>query len=668
MLTDFATDPTPSTRNDDGGLVSYVMERVDRWRKFRDGNYDKKWRQFEATYRGEWSPELQIRTAERSKVITPATTNAVDQAVAEIVEAIFGRGAWFDLDEDGKSDQEIAQAAVLQKQLLEDLHKDGIKQALIATVHNGAVFGTGIIKRVIDEETYEDLAQQPDGTTAPVEKTRPYVCWEAVKPKNFVIDSAALNIKDAHGVAHEMLRPKHEVERKQASGIYREGFIGEAAGFGSADVLMGPNGTTYQKDPIDGVYITEYHGLVPRAMLEKASAPAEEPDPLDAIAEKEPEDELDAGDYDLVEAIITIGNGSTLLKAVENPILSHDRGFIAYQHYVVPNQFWGQGVCEKAFNSQSALDGEVRARMDTLALITYPCVTIDATRVPKQFDLKVVPGKAIRTNGRGSEIIEPMKFGNLDPSNFQATSDLERYVTMATGGMDPATAVNDKQSGGGATGAASMQFGSYIKRSKLPMQTIDEQLLDPLVKKSLLAYMTIEPDRYPSLFDYAVNSTLSIMAREFEQASLTNLLAILPQGSPEYYTTIKAIVTNYSGPSKAQLLADIEKSQQPDPMKQQQAQIALQTAQKQVEKLTAQVADLQAKAQYTQSKISTDQTKLAQHNDEIEIQAAQTMQHNRALNLQEHATHVQLTGHLLSGLAKVHAANKTAQRTKQAVA
>src|SRR5438105_2219162 len=114
MLTSFATDSTPSSSAKGGSLVSYVMDRVIRWRQFRDGNYEKKWRMYESVYRGEWTPELQNKKAERSKVITPATTNAVDQAVSEIVEAIFGRGSWFDVDEDGKPEQEIQQAAILQ--------------------------------------------------------------------------------------------------------------------------------------------------------------------------------------------------------------------------------------------------------------------------------------------------------------------------------------------------------------------------------------------------------------------------------------------------------------------------------------------------------------------------------------------------------------------------
>ena len=669
-LAEFQQEPTKSADGDGSGLVSYVMDRVTQWRLFRDGNYKDRWERYAALYRGEWNSSLKHKNAERSKIVTPATMNAVDQSVAEMAEAIFGRGKWFDVDEDGKPPQAVQQAEVLRDTLLDDLTKRGIRGAIIGTLNHGAVYGTGIMKRIIDQEEEATLTPDPH-TGQPSEETQKvdFVAWEPVPPFNFVIDSSASSIKDAHGVAHETMRPKHEIYRKQALGVYREGDLGgTASGYGSADILVGPSGENFEKDPRDGVYFTEYHGLVPRSLLTAATEKKDDEDPLAVISDDEASTKTaDFDDTDLVEAIVTIANGTLLLKAVENPILNHDRGFIAYQHFVVPNRFWGMGVVEKAYNSQSALDAEIRARMDTLALVTYPSITADATRLPRNLDLTVVPGKVFRTNGRGSEIIEPLKFGNLDPVTFQHSADLERYVQMATGAGDPATPVNINRSAQATASGNSMQFGSYIKRAKLPMQTVDENLLDPLVRKSLLAYMTITPERYPALFDYTVNSTLSIMAREFEQMQLTNLIALLPQGSPEYGTVLKAIITNYSGPAKDQLLADIEKAQQPNPMQQQAQQIQLQTAQATLQKLQEEINEIRARAAYTTSKIGTDQKKLGLQSEQIHVEAAQTLvgqQKNRIAQRQLAVSH---HGNLLGALAKVHATN-TQARTARATA
>lgn len=649
---DYAENPAASASemDDPTGLVSYVMDLVSRWRKYRDGNYSDNWDKYDAIYRGQWNDKLRVKAAERSRIVTPATTNAVDQTVSEIVEAIFGRDKWFDVDED-INDQESEAAQALRDQLQSDLHRDGIKTSIIQTVHNGAKFGTGIIKRVIDS----DQEFSPDGS----EGVRDYVCWEAVPPKNFVIDSAATSVHKAHGCAHEQLVPKHGVVRLQRKGDYRDGDLGSASGFGSAQVLSGPNGQTYEKDPIDGVYITEYHGLVPRYLLDGVDKDEpEDDDPLSVLSDEEGEAPVDNDEDDLVEAIVVVANGTMLLKAVENPIKGHDRGFIAYQHYTRPNSFWGMGVIEKAYNAQMALDAEIRARMDTLALITYPSITADATRLPRNLDLTVTPGKVFRTNGRGSEIIEPLKFGNLDPVTFQHSADLERYVQLATGASDPSTPVNTNRSSQATASGNSMQFGSYIKRAKLPMQNIDENLLDPLVRKSLLAYMSIAPERYPAMFDYSVNSTLSIMAREFEQMQLTNLMALLPQGSPEYNIVLKAIIDNYSGPSKGKLLAAIEQAQEPSPQQKQMSDLQLKTAEATLGKLQAEIEEIRSRAGLTSAKVPFEKRKLDQKDTELHIQAleahtdAEKVVHDH--NSDMHGHDVAHHGNLLSSLAKVH--------------
>jgi hypothetical protein len=316
-----------------------------------------------------------------------------------------------------------------------------------------------------------------------------------------------------------------------------------------------------------------------------------------------------------------------------------------------------------------ALDGEIRARMDTLALITYPSITADATRLPRNLDLTVVPGKVFRTNGRGSEIIEPLKFGNLDPVTFQHSADLERYVQLATGASDPSTPVNTNRGPQATASGNSMQFGSYIKRAKLPMQNIDENFLDPLVRKSLLAYTTIAPERYPHVFDYVVNSTLSIMAREFEQMQLTNLMALLPQGSPEYSIVLKAIIDNYSGPSKDKILAAIDQAQQPNPqqqqMQQQMQQMQMQTAQATLQKLQAEIQELGARADLAKSKIPELLAKPHQKDTELHIKALQVhagvedVVHSATAA--HHGHEVARTGHLVGGLAKIHQANTQAQ-------
>ena len=645
-------------------LAGYVMTRVKRWRETRDTNYKDKWQKYYAIWRGEWTQDLKQKQAERSRIITPATQQATDQTVAEMVEATFGRGDWLDIAD---SDQQKVpdQVQMVHDNLLADLELYRVQSAIVDTYYNGAIYGTGIAKRIVDKKTQYDYIPNVNGDVQDVAKKKYCVMWEAVPPFNFVIDTAATNIEDAHGVAHETVRPIHEIKAKQDSGEYFPGVLGIASNYTNTGALkMSAGMSAYETDPVDGVYITEYHGLAPKRLIDGISQ-AKKPDMSDVAVDDDAEDDADEV---LVESIITVANGSLTLKAVENPILGKSRGFVAYQHHKAPNRFWGIGQPEKAFNSQSALDSEVRARQDTLALTTYPSVTADATRLPRNLNLTVVPGKVFLTNGRGSEIIEPIKFGDVSQTNFQNAQDLERMVQMATGAEDPTKSVNNNPRMEAASGA-SMAQAPYIKRAKLTMQNVDTDFLGPLAKKTIEAYMTFDPDRYPAMYNYVVKSSVSIMAREFEQAQMTNLLSILPEGSPAHNIVLKGIVENYSGPSKEAMMKAVDALNSPDPqaqkMQQMQQQLQVQTLQAQLAKLQAEVTKLESASAVDKSTVAVNQVKAQTTTQQVAIQAAQTQIEAHKTDIQAAQLHQNDHHKKVDTAVKLHTAHLSAQTARE---
>ena len=608
-------------------LVGWVMSRVERWRNTRDDEHLANWKKYYSIWRGEWDASLKGRDIERSKLISPATQQAVDSTVAEMAEAIFGRGTWFDISDD-VDPQQRQMAEISRDALIKDFDRDGVPSAVREALLTGAIYGTGIAKRLVAEiENRDSMSAQSMAAGPPPSTVSVY--WEAIPPYNFVIDSSAKNIEEALGCAHETIRPLHEIEAAQRAGEYENTQIGAMSGYVSTGLAKGPADSTLQVDPADGVYITEYHGKVPASMLFDEE---ETPDLMEGM-ELEEDDDLPE---EMVEAIVTIANGGTLLKAVPNPF--GDRGVVAYAHDKVPNTFWGRGVCEKTFNSQAALDAELRARIDALGLMTYPVLGADATRLPRNLNLKIQPGKVLLTNGRPSEVIEPITFGNLQPASFQQTGDLERMVSMAAGSYDPTTPASVNSRNETASGV-SMGLGSMIKRAKLTMQNVDQDFLDPLVRKSLLAYRMLVPERYPIDTEFTVNSTMSIMAREFEQAQMTNLLAIIPQESPAHLIVLKAIVENYSGPSKDKLVAQIEAMMQPDPQKQQMdqamQQLQFSAAQAELQKLQAEIAKLQAEAAAAMARAKKEMVLADLADDEMEIDAARVVIEERQTRVQE---------------------------------
>lgn len=646
-------------------LAGYVMARVKRWRDVRDTNYKDKWNKYYAIWRGEWTQDLKSKQAERSRIITPATQQATDQTVAEMVEATFGRGDWLDLEDSDK--QEASMVEQVHNNLINDLEMYNVQSAIVDTYYNGAIYGTGIAKRIVDQKTQYQYTQGPQG---PQEQPQQKYCvmWEAVPPYNFVVDTAATNVEDAHGVAHETVRPIHEIKAKQTKGEYFKGEIGIASSYTNTGALkMSAGMSTYETDPIDGVYITEYHGLAPKRLIDALASGEPETDDSDVAVDDENKG-VASEDEELVESIITIANGSKTLKAVENPILGKSRGFVAYQHHKAPNRFWGIGQPEKAFNSQSALDSEVRARQDTLALTTYPSVTADATRLPRNLNLQVIPGKVFLTNGRGSEIIEPIRFGDVSQTNFQNAQDLERMVQMATGAEDPTKSVNNNPRMEAASGA-SMAQAPYIKRAKLTMQNVDTDFLGPLAKKTLEAYMTFDPERYPTMYRYTVKSSVSIMAREFEQAQMTNLLSVLPDGSPAHNIVLKGIIENYSGPSKESMMAAVEAMNNPDPQQQQmqqmQQQLQMKTMEAELNKLQAEIMKLQSASQVDQSTVKLNVAKAEQAPAQTHIQAAQVQIAAHNTDIQAAQLHQQRHDSKLAAATKLHIAHQQAQTARE---
>lgn len=647
---DITTDPQNVASQDingretDGELVSWIMSRVLRWRSTRDANYFDLWDQYWAIWRGQWNARLKQRESERSRLIAPATQQAVDATVAEMVEATFGRGVWFDVaDEPGVPEQLRQQAEQARDNLLFDFDRDKVKHAVIETYMNGAIYGTGIVKRIVEEKTIS-LMQGSDKYGNPQTTDQQVTCvyWQAIPPYNFVIDTAALTIDDAQGCAHETIRPIDEIERKQRAGEYFNVPIGSASGYATGIIARGPKGENLEVNILDSTYICEYHGQVPAKYFDEST----EDTPLTPYAIEDMSDRR-SPPQEMVEAIVVIANGNALLKKQRNPFPNGDRGFISYQHDRVPNRFWGRGVVEKAYNSQLALDAELRGRIDAMALITYPVVGFDATRLPRNLNLQVRPGKAFLTNGMPTEIIQPIEFGHLDPSWFQQTGDLERMVQLATGTFDPAG--DNPAAGSASASGASMSMAAMLKRAKLTMQTIDVDFLDPLVKKSYLAYQVLNPQRYPQNQDFVVKSSMSILAREFEQTQMTNLLAIIPPQTPAFNIVLKAIIENYSGPSREEAVAAIDQMLQPNPqqqqMQQQMQEIQMRGAMAEVQKLEAEAGKIYSEVPLNQAKTLEAHEKAKAIPQELHIQAVQTgasladSQHSRIETALGHVEH-----------------------------
>ena len=574
-------------------LENWVMDKVERWRDHYQSNYQEKFDEYYRLWRGIWAAEDKTRESERSRLISPALQQAVESAVSEVEEATFGRGKWFDIKDDRK-DQDPRDVAYLREQLSEDFQFTKTRKAVAECILNSAVYGTGIAELVIDEIQEMKPATQPimEGAMQAVGvniSPRVVVKLKPVLPQNFLIDPVSSSIEDALGVAIDEFVPRHQVEMAIQAGIYRDEDIADA--YQDTDLEPDKELSTFDSDK---VRLTKYYGLVPKHLLNASLTEAEEDDDL---TEKE-EDEEDEG---YVEAMVVIANGGVLLKVEENPFMMQDRPVVAFAWDVVPGRFWGRGICEKGYNSQKALDAEMRARIDALALTVHPMLAMDASRMPRGAKLEVRPGKTILTNGNPAEILQPFKFGSLDQVSFAQAGELMKMVQMATGAID-AAGIPGSINGEAAAGAVSMSLGAIIKRHKRTLINFQENFLIPMVQKTAWRYMQYDPDNYPVQdFKFVPSSSLGVIAREYEVTQLVQLLQTLGQDSPMYPMLVMSVVDNMGLSNREELMAQLQQLSQPNPeaqqAQQQQQQIQLAAAQAQVALLQSQVQENQAKAQ-----------------------------------------------------------------------
>jgi len=578
----------------DKELTDFITSHCDKWRDYRDTNFLPSYLEYERIFRGQWASEDKTRESERSRIVTPATQQAVETRHAEIMEAIFGQGDFFDIEDNIQDvNGNPIDVEMIKAQLTEDFKKDKIRKAIDQIELMAEIYGTGIGEIVVKTETeYVPSTrpipnQQGQAAIGVMERDRIAVKIMPVNPKNFLFDPNGTSIDDCMGVAIEKYVSIHKVVQGIERGIYRKVDIGTA----SEDTDLEPTQEVSQYQD-EKVLLLTYYGLVPREYLENMKENKD-------IVELFPENSA-AEDYtDMVEAIVVIANDGMLLKAEENPYMMKDRPVLSYQDDTVPNRLLGRGTVEKAFNMQKAIDAQTRSHLDSLALSTSPMMAMDATRLPRGMKFEVKPGKAILVNGSPSEILYPFKFGQTDPNNLATAKDFERMLLQATGTLDSNGMISQASRDGGGM---SMAVASIIKKYKRTLVNFQEDFLIPFIKKAAFRFMQFDPERYPSVdMNFIPTATLGIIAREYEQQQFISLLQTLGPQTPVLPIILKGIVANSSLSNRFEMMAALDQMMQPDPqaqqMQQAQQQLAMQAAQAQIAVNTTAAEQNRAEAQ-----------------------------------------------------------------------
>jgi hypothetical protein len=269
--------------------------------------------------------------------------------------------------------------------------------------------------------------------------------------------------------------------------------------------------------------------------------------------------------------------------------------YVLKRIHLVPSKFWGRGICEKGYNPQKALDAEMRARIDNLALTTTPMMAADATRLPRGLKLEVRPGKTILTNGDPRQAIMPLTLGSPNPNNDAQVALLQNMIQMGTGSTDAGAPDRATSSG------MSMMQSAAIKRQKRTLMNFQNTFLIPMINKTMWRKIQFDVERYPvSDYKFVPYSTMGIMAKELEMQQMVSMLQSVPKDSPAFNILMVSVFQNSSMHNRDQIVNALMQAQQPDPQQQQMQQIHMQLEMKQkeadIQKTLAEAQDEQASA------------------------------------------------------------------------
>lgn len=623
-----AVDPS-APKDDLDALTAWIMARVKQWRDHRRSNFESAWDQYERLWRGMWAQEDKNKKSERSTLVTPALGEAVENIVAEVEEAIFGRGDFFDIKAELQDSSELKAITDKNKAALkEDLSNSEFTSHIGEALINGAVYGTGIgeifVKKFKIREIASSIAAMQPGIAPSMQvqtKEVTYSCLQSVNPRNFLIDPIARSIDTALGVAVEEYVGAHIIRAGQKSGDFRQVEVGTSSG----DTELGADRQVENEYAHDKVHVVRYYGLVPEHLLFPKGQTEElfpgeggKEEIVELLPPKEGEQAVSGEksvepiDSDMVEACVYIANDKIAIKAVKTPYLMEDRPVVAFPWDIVPGRFWGRGVCEKGLVPQKVMDAELRARIDALAYVSAPMMAMDASKLPRGFQLTVKPGKSILTNGDPKNILNPMHFGQIDQSTFQHSQQLDQMVQRATGSLD-VISLASRAGGDARPGAVSMMLSGIVKRHKRTLMGFVDKFFVPALRKMMWRNMQFYPERYTPLnWTFVASSTMGILQREYETQNLVSLMQTMQPESKEYKLLLMAVVQNTGLTHRTQIMQMIEQSiqnaaaveqaatnQTVDPMQQ---QIQAATVQLQLAKIQAEIAELNSRARLQDSK------------------------------------------------------------------
>lgn len=483
------------------------------------------WLKLERAYRKVFDAVDQERLSERSKFITHVTQEAVDEAVAELTEAAFGANRLFNL-EDNFGDNERVDVEKLANSLHDKIAGLDNQLQVEQVAFMGELYGTGI-GEVVPVKIKKYTPTQRNGQFGVVTEDAWDIKVKAIKPHNFRIQVGATSIASADWCAVEDNYSTMKFKANVKAGTFKDVMLDADAG-PYQDETTRSDSLFYQHTP-GFVLLCRWYGKLPARLLRNTDS--DEP----------------------VEAVVYVVNREAVVRAVENPFMCKDRAFASYRPQTIPGAFWGIGIGHKVSQHQVGADRHTRTHDDALGMTAYPVMGTDATRIPKGLKFTMKPGANIMVNGRPSEIMERIDFGQPQSLSLETASRMIEWSKSAGGiaGIQNLSGMMDAKAG-----SLALALGPILKRTKKRLRQFTIEFFQTVMRTSLLRLMQFDPKNFPATdLTFKFIGVLGMAEREFEQGKYLNMLQTLGPDSPIVPRLLASIMRMSSVEDKEEVAA-----------------------------------------------------------------------------------------------------------------
>lgn len=537
-------------------LVSYILDRrsLSKEKRFTD---EQRWLRNYRDYRGIYGPEVRFTDTEKSQAFMKITKTKVNAAYAQVTDVLFAgnrfpigvesspvpegiaESVYIDPKEQPEEETGTTRSATISrpdilenvgklknslervkdkvkegpgltptaltwepakdssrhmdKQIQDQLSEANASKALRSSVFEMCLFGHGIFKGPLARDK-EYPKWDSEGSYTPVVKQIPDVCfvsiWDAYP------DPSARNMDEA-----EFFIERHKMSKTDLRSLKKRPFFREK----SIELAI-EDGPNYTEEYWEYVLRDQANESLKNERFEVLEYWGNADSDFEEIAEmKLPKN---FKDKDQIQINAWICNGQ-LLRLVFNPFTPARIPYHGCPYEMNPYSFFGIGVAENMQDSQLLMNGMMRMAVDNAVLSSNIVFEVNDTMLIPGQDMKMYPGKIIRTQGPVGQSVYSHKWDNVTQECLMLFDKARQLADEATGIPSYSHGMSGIQSTGKTAAGMSMLMGAAAQSIKSVVRNIDDYLLVPFGKSIFAWNMQFN-------FDKDIVGDLEVVARGTE--------------------------------------------------------------------------------------------------------------------------------------------------------